>query len=76
MNSMAVDQSIRSPAKRARRCMICLLVCMVTVLGAYRALRADRPLPEKKPPIVTAYDVTIGHSGHNSTVVAVGPSAN
>ena len=59
---MDASQPIRSPARRAKRCMIFLFVCLIAMVGGYTVLRAARFPIEKTGPIVTAYDATSGRS--------------
>ena len=39
---MNTDQITLSPAKRARRCVLNLLVCLVVAVGAYAGFHSDR----------------------------------
>ena len=44
---MNTDQIMLSPAKRARRCVLNLLACLVVAVGVYAGLHFDRWLFEK-----------------------------
>ena len=50
---MKNDQLILSPAKRAKRCLLNLLVCFIVAAGTYLAFHADRS-PFKGKEQVTA----------------------
>jgi hypothetical protein len=58
---MDTDQIIFSPARRARRCILNLLVLSITVVGVYVGLHSDRSPFRGNGIVITSSDTALAY---------------
>ena len=54
------DRPILSPARRAQRCLLCLVVCAVALLGGAALLDPQHVKNERKEATVAVVDAMVG----------------
>lgn len=54
------DRPILSPARRAQRCLLCLFVCVIAVLGGVAMLDPEQVKNERKEATVAVITAMVG----------------